>query len=358
MAGADWSSTITVNIVLAALPPARAGFGILMFLVNQDDGNSLNSSRVMSFSSAAEAETAQAAGYISATTLDFLQAAFSQQPTPSKVKVGYRDVTGAETMAAAFAAIRAADDDWYAITAYHRTDAEIVLLADLVEASGSKIYIAQGDDASWLDSGVPSGLSTLADNERTAILYHSADAQPGDIAWAASRLVFDPDVQSAGWEGQVRDVASITAITSAQRDFIATNGGNVGLVYSSADFFVQPGQTFTGRPIYEIVSADWFKARISEDVALLKLQHTQRGEKIIVDSTGQTKILAILNGRLQQGVKAGHFVKGQVRATAESITVDDISNRRLRFKVEAQIAADARLFVFNVYLQPDALQEA
>lgn len=357
MAGADWSNTITINVTLAALPPSRASFGTLLFLVNQDDGNSLNGARVAEYFSAAEAATAQADGYISATTLDFLQACFSQQPTPSSVKVGYRDVTGTETYAAALAAIEAVDTDWYVICQYSRADADIVLLSDLIETR-KKLYVAQGDDASWLNSGVPSGLSTIADNERTAFVYHSSDAQPADVAWAAARLVYDPDTKSAPWSGRVRDVAAITAITTAERQFIEDNHGNVGLTYSSAAYFMDPGQSMTGRAIYEMVSADWYAARVSEDIALMRLEHTDRGEKILVNAEGQGKILGILGGRLQQGETVGHFAKGNIRATAETITQSDIDNKRLRFKVEAQIGADARKFTVNVYLQSSPLQEA
>lgn len=355
---ADHSNTITVNIFLGPSPPSRATFGIALLLVDQAT-NSLNGARVMSFADADEAQAAQTAGYISATTLDFLQAAFSQIPTPAVVKVGRQDTAGTETIPEAIAAIEQFDPDWYGLAIYSRTDADIVAAADDLEAR-NKLFVGQSDDASWLDAGLPAGLATLSDNERTAMVFHDADAQPADLAWLVSRLVFDPDTTSAPWEGQVRDVAALTTgLTAAQRNFITdTNKGNVGLPFSSAPVYMSPGQNMTGRGFYEMLSADWFKARVSEDVAFLKLQHTARGEKLTVDAVGQAKILAILNQRLQQGETAGHFALGQTRATGLEITSADIAARRLRFKVEAQIAADARNFVFNVFLQPDALQAA
>lgn len=358
MAGATWASTITIQIVLGASPPTRQGFGTPLLMVDQAT-NTLNTARTMSFATYTEAQAAQTAGYISATTLDYMQAVFSQQPTPSVVKVGRRDTAAVETVAAALTAIQAADDDWYGLAIYSRVDADIVAAANAIEAGASKIFLAQSDDTSLLDASLPAGLTTLAAKERTALLYHTTDAEPGDLAWLASRLVWDPDSKSAPWEGQVRAVASYTTgLTSAQQGFIATNKINAGLPFSSADFYVSPGQNMNGRAIYEIVSGDWLKARIAEDIAYLKLQHTARGEKIIVDSTGQAKILGILAVRLEQGESVGHFVRGQTRATAEAITTADILARRLRFKVEAQIAADARLFDITIYLQPDALQLA
>jgi hypothetical protein len=360
MAGANWLSTITIVVILSTSPPSRQGFGTAMFLVDQDAGNGLNGARSMSFASYTEAAAANTAGYISAGTLEALRVGFSQQPTPATIKVGYHDTGAAETIAAAITAIRAFDDDWYGLAIYSRADADIVAAANAIEAisDSPKFFVAQSDDASLLDAGMPAGLTTLTGKERTALLYHSSDAQYGDLAWLVSRLVWDPDSKSAPWEGQIREVAAITAITSAQRDFIVTNKANVGLPFSSATVYVSPGQNMNGRAIYEIVSGDWLKARFSEDIAYEKLKHTDRGEKIIVDSTGQAKILGILNLWLQQGEAVGHFVRGETRVTGETITSADILARRMRFKVEAMIAADARLFNVTIYLQPTELQEA
>jgi hypothetical protein len=357
---ADWANTISISIVLGPSPPSRQGFGTALLIVDQDAGNSLNGQRVMSFASYEEAETANTAGYISATTLDFLAAAFSQQPTPAAVKVGYHDSGLPETLAAALTAIRAYDDDWYGLAIYSRADADIVAIANAVEAlAGEKFFVAQTDDASMLDAGLPAGLTTLTGKEYTALKYHSSDAQPSDLAWLVSRLVWDPDSKSAPWEGQVRDVTALaTSLTTAQRDFVVANNANLGLPFSSAPYYVSPGQNMAGRAIYEIISAAWLRARIREDIAYEKLKHTNRGEKIIVDSTGQAKILGIIGVWLQQGEAVGHFVRGQTRVTGETITSADILARRLRFKVEAQIAADARLFNVTIYLQADALQQA
>lgn len=356
MAGADHSNTITINIFLSPSPPARAGFGTVLLLVPLAT-NSLDGERVMSFANAGEAEDAEDAGYISAGTLAKLQALFSQIPTPSKAKVGNVDLVGDEDYSDGLAAVEAVDADFYGVVIEPRTDTEILDVSAAVETR-NKLFVAQSDDASWLNSGLPAGLAALDGRERTAVVFHDADAEPADIAWIASRLVFDPDFKSAGWEGQVREVDALTTgLTSGERDAAITNNANLGLPFSSATVYVSPGVNCNGRGVYEILSGDWFKARVSEDIAFLKLQYTARGDKLQVSVVGQTAILGILNGRLEQGVDAGHFIRGQTRATAEAITNDDLQQRRLRFKVEAQTAQDARLFVFNVYLQNEALQE-
>lgn len=351
---ADWSNLITVAIFFGPSPPPRLSFTIPLLLVDKAT-NTLGGVRVVSYTSASEVAAALVATQISATTAAWLTDAFSQIPTPAKVKVAFHDTAAVETLTAALAAIEALDTDWYGTAIYSRVNADIVTWAALIEAR-KKIFVAQSGDSSWLDSGVPAGLSAIAGYDRTAVIYHATATEAADLTWLVSRLVHDPDKRSAGWEGQVRGVASTAALTTAQRDFIVGNDANVGLPFSSADVYVSPGVMQSGRAIYELVTADWFSARVAEDFAFAKLAHTNRGEKWIVDPTGQVEGLGILNGRLQQGEDVGHFPKGQTRATAETITDQDIQDQKLRFKAEAQIAADARLFDIDVFLQSDPLQ--
>jgi hypothetical protein len=360
MAGANWLSTITIAVILSASPPSRRGFGTVLFLVDQDAGNSLNGARTMSFASYTEAQAANTAGYISASTLEAMRVAFSQQPAPATVKVGYQDSGGPETLTAAIAAIRAFDDDWYGLAIYSRADADIVAVANTIEAitDSPKVFAAQSDDASLLDAGMPVGLTTLTGKERTGLVYHPSDAQYADLAWLVSRLVWDPESKSAPWEGELKEVSGTPTLTSSQVAAIGTNKVNATGTLSSALAYISPGQNMNGRAFYEILSGDWLKTRIAEDIAELKLQHTSRGEKIIVDSTGQAKVLGILSTRLQQGEDVGHFDRGQTRATGLPITTADVTARRLRFKAEAKVAADARLFDITIYLQQTPLAEA
>jgi hypothetical protein len=352
----DHSNTIVTNVFMSASPPARAGFGLL-HIVDQDT-NSLNGLRLTSYSSASEVAAARTAGYISATTESFLNSVFMQSPPVQKVWVGFRDVSAAETFSAALLAIEAINStDWWAITSYSRVDADIVALAALAEAR-KKFYFYQSDDASFLDAGLPTGLAALASYERVAALYHSSDAQPGELAWAASRLVFNPDTISAAWTGPVSGVEAVSTITSAQRDACIANNANIGLPFSSAAFYVSRGVNMKGRPIEQILTGDWFSARISEDTAYVKLSADARGQKIMVDITGQTIIRSVLDKWLLIGKDAGHWPEGQYRSVPLTITDADILAKRLRFNVEAQVAGSATNFEFNIFLQQTPLAAA
>ena len=230
------SENVTVNVYLDPSPAPEAGFGVVMLLVPKAT-NSLNGARVLEVASYEEAETAQTAGYISASSLLAAEAAFAQRPKPESFKFGNVDLVGGETYATGLTAVIAADEDFYGVCLAVRTDAEIVLVSDAVEAASKKMLCAfQSDDASWLDAGVPAGVSTImgtSGNERTVACYHTTDTEWMDVAVMVNRLRFDPDERSAPWHGflarGIDDYSS--APTATQRTLAIANNANLGLPY-------------------------------------------------------------------------------------------------------------------------------
>lgn len=361
MAGATHGSNVVVNVYLDPSPARQAGFSVLMLLVPLAS-NSLNGNRVMEFASYEEAQTARTASYISASTLLAAEVAFSQRPKPTALKVGYVDLVGSETYATGLTAVIAADADFYGLAITPRTDTEIALVGAAVEALSKKILFGfQGDDSSWLNAGIPSGLSAMAAYERSVPHYHDSDAEWMDVGNLVNRLVYDPDVQSAPWSGhQVRGVdAYTTGLTETQRTAALANNANLGLPYGGQDFVIDKGVNMAGRPVDEIITSDWFSTRLQERTAALVVEHANRGEKITVSKAGQKKILAVVEALLATGVSVGHFVDGQTEVVAETITSTDRTNRQLRFTVRAQLASSGRLFTFNCYFsRSSALADA
>ena len=359
MSTTDHTPNITVNVTLDPSPQQEAGFGTVLLLVAQAT-NSLNGVRGLTWTSYEDAVTANTAGYISAGTLAAAAAAFAQRPKPAQFKVARADLGGGEDYAEALTAAIAFDSDFYGVCCDSRVDANIVLVSELVEASTKKmLYALQGDDASWLTAGVPAGLSAIDGSERTLACYHTTDAVWMDVANMCSRLVWDPDDQSAPWHGHpLRSIADYTtAPTAAERLLALTNNANLGLPYGGEDFVIDKGTNLNSRPIDEIVTADWFSTRLVERTAVLVVEHSSRGEKIVVDKTGQLKVLALIDGLLAQGVEAGHFVAGQTESTAETITSADLTAREMRFTIRAQLAVSGRLFTFNCYFSRDPIAD-
>jgi len=350
---------ITVNVYLSASPVQRASFSIPMYIVPLAT-NSLDGNRTVTYANVTDAAADETSGFISSQTLAVITRAFTQNPKPASFKVGYIDLVGVETYSAALIAIIADDPDFYIPLSETRVAADIVDISAAVEAQAKKmLYISQSADADWITSGVPAGFSTIVTNERTGVLYHDTDANPNAEGWASAVAVFDSDIQSAPWTRTVKsgDVLA-TQITEAERQIIFANFANVGLPYGASNYFVDSGQSITGRPIYEQVTADWFATRIAEDVAELVQATNDLGQKIPVSAAGQVRILAILKSRLAQGQQAGHFDPDpdEVSAVAEDITATDETNQRMRFTVRAKSSISARIFTFDVYSSTTSIQ--
>lgn len=351
---ATHNPNIDINIYLDANAASVVGFGNVCLVVPLSE-NPLDSTRVIDVSSLAEADSLLAAADISSTTYDQLVVAFSQVNRPDVVKVAYWDTTTPETAAAAIAAIRAEDDDFYAFVLQSRADASISAWSDAVEALDAprKLVFFQSDDvnlygtiSSW------SIYSAISTNERT-IVHYNADAEYQDLAHAVQYLGFDPDEKSAPFDGPVSAV-TVPSLTQSQRNqAVNTNYVNIAAVYGPSDSFVDPGKTLTGRPIYELVSADWFEARLQEGVAELKVSLSSRGQKLPINAAGQALVSSVIRGVYSRGVLAGHFEADQLVLVAEPIVQSDYDAQQMRFTVSIQLATSARLFTFNVYLQRD-----
>jgi hypothetical protein len=221
-----------------------------------------------------------------------------------------------------------------------------------------KICVLQSAESDLLAGTLPAALTGYSTKERTAIIYHDTAAQWSDVAWAASRLVFDPDVQSAPWDGGIANVNEYTAaITTTQRSNLIGIGVNVILPYGGVDTFVDPGVNGASRPLYEIVTMDWFYARAIEAVANEKTRHSARGAKITIDVVGQIKIKSLIDALFEQGSAGAspHFIPGQTECVAVAITQADIDAQRLRFTGRAQIAVGARIFTFTLNFGRTAL---
>ena len=351
--GANHLDNIVITLTLAAAPAPQAGFGRDLILVDEAAGNTLNGDRTRIYSDVDGAQADQTAGYITAAVVSAVTTAFSQIPRPQDVMVGRVNTGGAETYSAGLTACIADNPDFYGVTIDSRADANILLIAADVEAQ-RRMFFLQSDDADWLTTGLPGTLTALAGKERSVICYHDDDTEWMDVGWSAGWLAFDPDTDSAPGHREVKGVASYSPLpTDTQKAFLDANNANHGLPYGPAVFFVDPGVNANGRPIYEILTADWFEARLQEDVATLVVNASARGEKIVVDDTGGALVLSLIKKRLAIAIAAGHLVAGS--ATQLPITTADRDAQRIRFSVQGQFAVSGRVFTFTVNLSRDPI---
>jgi hypothetical protein len=324
---ADHNSSVSINISLDGAPSGVQGFGTALLLFESADIHG-GTDRVRSYGdvAAAEADTELPAGALAAAVT-----AFSQPTPPSVFKIG-RKVPSSETWTEAITAVRAVDDDFYALAISSRTAADQELASAAIEAT-KKLAAFQSAEASLLTGTIATPPSAIFARERSLVAYHPTAAQWSDVAWLCNRLAFDPDTISAPWDCELGGVTAPAALTQAQYDF-------------------------------ELVTRDWFEARLRERVSQLRVDLSRRGQKLIINTTAgatsaQAYLLSIANGLMQEGIAAGHFVADEAAGfSAIALTSTDISLRRVRITGKVRLAVSGVLFSFTLNFTRNALVNA
>lgn len=407
---------IDATLRLESAPMTRAGLGTTLFMAVDPftSSGAFAGNRTAEFSDSDALQNAVDNGDLAHEYFsDLADSLGSQTEEPFPFKIGavkYDGGNGADYDASnpedlyanAYQAIKAADADFYGVTldisrdstTFINTDTDgdttdetadgdqfIYQLAKTVETD-RRILSVQTANGDWLTNGVPSNL--LGDSsgtgviveglERTGFTYHDStfngdsttELPPGSSSdtraflattWLARFLSFDPDEQSAPADLPVDGVPLISQnLTGSERQNAIDNGANIGLPYGPAPHFVDPGQNAQGRALYEMITADWFYFRLTEDMAKKKVEYSDRGEKIPVSPVGQGIMRSVVSRRLSQGVRNGHFLAaedGPEEYTGPSISFPEITdsdkqNQRLRCDVSGRFEVSARKFQFTI----------
>lgn len=381
---ASHNDNITVNISTDATPTQVTGLGNILLIVPIatnaiTDGTLLHEDGVpgndvgyyKSYTSAAEAN---ADSNLADATKLAVTACFAQRPSPAKMWVCAIDLVGGGsydgpyTYAQGLAHFKAVNEDWFIVTTDVKPttsgNATIIeaVAAAVAAMSPVKLYFVQAAnestyadvfDGGW-DAVDSIGVTTSVSGTRTAVIYHDTAAQWADVAWAASRIAFDPEVRSVDWTGSVRGITSYASrLSSTQKNALDTNYINNGLTYGGATFYVDAGVLNDGTPIYETVTQAWFESNLIREVAALKVNADARGEKIPLTTKGAGLVLSILRGLYQRGIAAGHFVEDE--DTVIELTSLNTSTRTMTFRVVIRYAVSGRLFTFNVNFTRSAI---
>jgi hypothetical protein len=362
---ANHLDTITINIALDPAPVVGTDFGAILIIADEANGTTLNGDRVRTYQSLSAVQADQTAGFISAGVLAGATAAFSQDRQPSSLKIGRRDSGGGESYTDALTAIEAVDPAFYAIAIESRTAADQLLVSAAVEASDTRrLFFMQSADVDFLTSGFPAALAALDGNERTIVCYHDTATEWYDVAYPANRLAFDVDAQSVPWAlftlKGVAVYASVAAgtLTDSQKLNLRANKANPGLGYSSAaQFAPYSGVNANNRPIYEVLTADWFESRLRDATVATVLQAHNAGRKIPVTPEGQTIMGALVGAQFQIGATAGHFVTGQTEVTYPVITDADRTSQLIRVTGRGQLVVSGINFDYDLVFTRDPIFE-
>lgn len=259
--------------------------------------------------------------------------------------------TPAVTMNAELALVAAEDNDWYGIALESRKAWNIEQAA-IYAQSNDKLFVAQSSDADILTTAtddIASTLQTLT-YTKSGVEYHADDLEFADVAWLANRLSVNPDNASTTWaKVMLVGVTPQDAITSTAKANLLGKNANVYLTLLKVGA-TGAGTVASGEWIDVVVTADWLKFRLQEDIAQTLLNASNRGDKVPFTDQGINIFGALVESRLDQGSEIGHFIADtaivNLPALADFSTTDR-NNRHLAFTFSVQPAGAIHTTTIN-----------
>lgn len=150
-----------------------------------------------------------------------------------------------------------------------------------------------------------------ANYTRTALLYHSDDAEYLDGGWSSRCLAFDLDVKKGGWSykritgtpGDSLNDAQVANLQSVNCNYFAPAVMNSGVQIGA---FTAQGVMPSGRRIDVTTSLDWYRARLEEATINVNLRDPH---DVPFTDAGINRYYTAWAGVNALGVKAGHLVE-------------------------------------------------
>ena len=314
-----YSRVIKVDVNRRTSFPTRRGFGTQLILTGTAVTGQVDAShRTKLYTTIQEVQADYAAN---TTVYAAALAAFSRNPRPIRLKIGFIDLTVATNAANMIAQLNLLNDSdaaWYVVTIDKamRDHARLDGLAQWIEAQEKQAFVDSND---VLTKDPADLLSFAARNkglyERTSVMWHdNADTYTASsmAAYLSTRNFDDKDShytmkfrKAPGIPPVNIGSAALTAITG----FVEQIGQNKteghcanALVDIGDQTFLVEGSTLTQNTfIDEIHAADWLKARSEEEGLALYLNNA----RIPFTDQGMEQLASVPRMIMQLGVKAG-----------------------------------------------------
>lgn len=313
-----YSRTVLVTLDRTDSFPARRGFGTTLILSSVAKAGKVDATkRTKAYSTMEEvavdwAPTDQA--YLAAL------AAFSQNPRPVRIKIGYV-VQGASQAdgIAQMGLLYAYDADWYflTVTASLRSGGFTRGYMVWCEAHNKLAIIDSGGDVGNLDPANTTliGPALKGTLTRSAMFWHSDPAQYGGVALAATLSSYNFDEADSAYTAKYKKLETIPPVSVRSAELTALTGFTEQLGQSIAaghcmntqidiggQFFVVEGSTLTPNVfIDEIHATDWIIARTEEEALGILLNN----KRIPFDDGGMEMLAAAARTVMRQANRAG-----------------------------------------------------
>jgi len=250
------------------------------------------------------------------------------------------DRTSNPGLAADLTAIRAEDDDFYALLLDSNSSAEILALAAIVEAASTKkLLVAQSADTACLDADSITDVmysARDADYFRTAIIYHpTIGLNFAAAAWIGNALAYAPGTIT--WKFRELVGISSYSLTSAERAAVLAKRGNLIETVAGRSITCD-GKVAGGEWIDVIHGLDWLRARIGERVFGVLVGAVDG--KIPYTDAGVNLIHTEVRAQLKEAENAAVLAEGW---TTSVPTVASLSSAQRASRVLPSVAFNARV---------------
>lgn len=328
MAIIPYSRVVDVSVTRADNFVARRGFGMPLFLQSMEVAGQLDDTiRTKLYTSIEEIAADFDAGdpaYVAGTT------AFSQNPRPIAIKIGYYDAAavaaGADAAAKAanltdeLDAIRDYDADWYFLTVEEDLrDVLTVTDAIAIWAEGRTcIAIIDSNDVLMKNAADTTNIAArlkVTSYERTAIFYHEVAAQYPSMALAALLSSFVLDEDESAYTAAFKQLQGITRSNISGAELQAVTGfvpelgqsktaGHLASAYVDigGQNHIQFGSVLSPNDfIDEIHFGDWLKARTEEEMFNVLLNN----KRVAFDDRGMALLASAVELVMNRAIAAG-----------------------------------------------------
>lgn len=283
MAKLPYSRVVNVTLTRNDAFPSRRGFGVALLLTNVAVAGVVDATaRTKVYGSMDEV----AVDHASSTEVYLaLEAAFSQNPRPLQVKVGYVLVDGTPTSAeikTELDTLAAFDADWYwiGVVAAMRDQAYLDGLAEWVQAK-NKFALIDSNDAATQNPAVTTSFAgrNKGEFDRTGVFYHTDASEYGGFALAASLGTRNFDQAESAYTAKFKKLIGVAPINLGSAAVQGITGftpalgqsltaGHMANTYIDIGgrAFVVEGSTLTPNVfIDEVHATDWIIARTEEE---------------------------------------------------------------------------------------------
>ena len=362
MAKLPYSRVVNVNLTRSDAFPSRRGFGIPLILTTTAVAGILDAThRTKVYGTIEEV----AADHIASTEVyKAAEAAFSQNPRPLQIKVGFATFVPASGLAAALKtqldAINTADADWYWLTILPemRDKASLDGLIEWVEAQPKQAIL----DSNAVATQTPGDVTSLAGRNkgkfvRSSVFYHDDVTEYPGIALAASLGTRNFDQADSAYTAKFKRLQGIgvvnvgSAAVQGITGFVPALGqsltaGNMANTYIDigGQFFVVEGSTLTPNVfIDEIHATDWIIARTEEETLGIllnndRIPYTDAGMETLASGARTVMRMADRAGLIANDIdpETGLYAPS-VEFTIPSVFDVPASQRKSRVAPEIQI---------------------